>query len=286
VPVGANQSLSYPPIPGLDLGAVVISLHGILAGVGIAAGMVWYVGRVRRTDIDPEAVISVLAWGAVGALVGMRLVTIPLRIADPGFDWLAVVDPTGSNSMLGGVVLGVGAGAFRAWRLGLPMRRVLDLAGAPLALGQAIGRLGDLAIVEHLGSPTTFALGYQLRPGYDVAPQHDLMEALCEAGSTCGPYHNTALYDMVGLLVLAWVLWRVTQRVRPGALIAVWAIWYGMQRFVVDFARLGAARDGLAADSIIGPWTASQWGGLALAASGLAVVIAVQRARIPEMDPA
>lgn len=156
----------------------------------------------------------------------MRLVTIPLRI-EGGFDWLAVVDPTGSNSMLGGVVLGVGAGASRAWRLALPMRRVLDLAAAPLAIGQAIGRLGDLAIVEHLGSPTSFPLGYRLQPGYDVAPQHDVMEALCEAGSSCGPYHHTALYDLIGLVVLAWVLWRVAERARPGALIAVWAVWYG-----------------------------------------------------------
>jgi prolipoprotein diacylglyceryltransferase len=113
-----------------------------------------------------------------------------------------------------------------------------------------------------------------------------LLETLCETGATCGPYHHTALYDMVGLLLLAWVLWRVASRVRPGVLIALWAVWYGLQRFVVDFARLGAARDGFAADSLVGPLTASQWGGLALATLGLVALRSTPRTRTGELESA
>ena len=278
--------LSYPPIPGWDLGPFGLSLHGAFAGLGLAVGISLLLRRVRRLNVaDADLVISVLAWGVVGALIGIRLFTIPARIGDPGYGWYDLIDPRGAYSMLGGLTGGLLTAAGRSWRLRLPAAVLFDAAAAPLAIGQAIGRLGDLAIVEHLGSPTSFFLGYTLRPGFDVAGQHDALEALCDLGTTCGPYHHTALYDLLGLVLLAVVLWRLAGRFRPGSLILVWAAWYGLQRFLIDFARLGAARDGLAGDSIIGPLTASQWGGLALAAAaiaGLVIVRVVSRPREAE----
>ena len=49
----------------------------------------------------------------------------------------------------------------------------MDMATPGLAIGAVVGRVGDLAIVEHLGGQTSFFLGYELKPGYDVSPQHD-----------------------------------------------------------------------------------------------------------------
>ncbi len=270
--------ISYPPIPGLDLGLLEISLHGAFAGIGIAVGLWMILRRVRRDDIaDPELVISFFAWAVVGALIGIRLFTIPARIGDPGYGWSDVFDPSGSYSMLGGLTGALLLGGLRARYLGLPVARLLDISALPLALGQAIGRLGDLAIVEHLGSPTSFLLGYRLQPGYDVAGQHDALEALCELGA-CGPYHHTALYDLLGLMILALVLRRLAGMLPAGSVIAVWAAWYGLQRFMIDFTRLGAARDGLTDDSVIWALTASQWGGLAVASAAIVGLAVVRRA--------
>ncbi len=158
----------------------------------------------------------------------------------------------------------------------------MDMAAAGLAIGAVIGRIGDLAIVEHLGGPTSFFLGYELEPGYDVAPQHDVLERLCELDGICGPYHHSALYDMLGALVLLGViLWakKAWTNRRYGQMFAFWMIWYGVQRFLVDFARLGVARDGLElpdgssvetiSDSVMGPLTGSQWGALGTAVLGV-----------------
>ena len=78
----------------------------------------------------------------------------------------------------------------------------MDVAAFGLAIGTVVGRIGDLAIVEHLGGPTRFALGYGIRPGYDVAPQHDRLECVtATVGEFCGIYHHAALYDMLAAAV-------------------------------------------------------------------------------------
>ena len=169
----------------------------------------------------------------------------------------------------------------------------MDMMAAGLALGAVVGRLGDLAIVEHLGGQTSFPLGYELKPGYDVSPQHDLLERLCDGTfpgveqSFCGPYHHTGLYDLLGALVLLGVIFWLrkawTGR-RYGQMFSFWMIWYGIQRFLIDFTRLGAARDGLElpdgstidgtiADGVMGPFTGSQWGALGAAALGVLLLL-------------
>ena len=166
----------------------------------------------------------------------------------------------------------------------------MDMAAAGLALGAVIGRIGDVAIVEHLGSQTSFFLGYELQPGYDVSPQHDVLERLCETDSICGPWHHTGLYDMIGAAVLLAFLLYLRKNwsgKRYGQMFAVWAMWYGFQRFLIDFTRLEAARDGVTlpdgtvvetiSDSVMGPLTGSQWGALAIAVAATVLFIWLRR---------
>src|SRR5207244_4901008 len=49
--------------------------------------------------------------------------------------------------------------------------------------------------------------------------------------------HPTALYEAIGALLLAVVLWRVRDRVRPVVLFGLWAVLAGISRFMVEFLR-------------------------------------------------
>lgn len=283
-------AISYKPIPIFELGPLSLSLHGLAAGVGFAAGAYLMIREARRRGFDVDRIVSVLSWALVGSILGARLFTVPAHIGDAGYGLGDIVGIAGDYSILGGYAGGILVGWLRMRMVGADVAAHMDMAAAGLAIGAVIGRLGDLAIVEHLGGPTSFFLGYELKPGYDVAPQHDVLERLCDVDAICGPYHHTALYDLLGAAALLGVIYwlqRSWSGRRYGQLFSFWVVWYGLERFLIDFARLGAARDGLVlpdgrvvetiSDSVMGPFTGSQWGGLAAAALGVMLFLWLRR---------
>ncbi|MGH8925599.1 MAG: prolipoprotein diacylglyceryl transferase [Acidimicrobiia bacterium] len=249
--------ISYPPIPIFEVGPLRLSLHGLFAAVGFALGA-WLLMRLVRQRELPEAdVSSALTWALIGALVGARYLTVPAQLLEGGSIVSALSPLGGSFSILGGFAGGIGAAWWRLHHLDVPFIPIADLAAPPLALGTVVGRLGDLAIVEHLGSPTSFPLGFTVRGGYDLAPAHNALECL-PVGAVCGTYHHTALYDLLGAAVLFALVWlMLRRRWRPGTVFAVWMGWYGLQRFAIDFTRIGNEMDQMA-----GPITWSQLVGL------------------------
>jgi phosphatidylglycerol:prolipoprotein diacylglycerol transferase len=271
------SSISYPPIPALEAGPFALSLHGIMTAAGFAAGAAVMVRTARRRGFDEAGILSMLAWGLVGALVGARLLTVPAHLGDPGFGVGVVVGPSGHFSIMGGFAGGIAAALIRGRMLGTALLPHLDMAAFGLALGTVVGRIGDLFIVEHLGGHTTFFLGYVARPGYDLAPQHDALERACSVAGECGPYHHAALYDLLGAAVLLGVLvWASRRRLRYGMLFGVWAAWYGLQRFAIDFTR---NTDLPGSDAALGPLTWNQWSGLlaGVVAAGAVLWIAARR---------
>ena len=283
-------AISYEPIPIFELGPLNLSLHGLFAGLGFAAGAYLMVREGGSRGFDTDKVVSILTWGLVGSIFGARLFTVPAHITEAGYGFDDVVSITGDFSILGGYAGGILSAWYRMRRLKVSVAAHMDMTTAGLAIGAVIGRLGDLAIVEHLGGPTSFFLGYQLKPGYDVAPQHNVLENLCEVNQICGPYHHTGLYDLLGAAVLLTVIVVLRRRWTTrhyGQLFAFWMIWYGLQRFLIDFTRLGVARDGIElpngtsvdaiADAVMGPFTGSQWGALGAAAIGVLLYLWTRR---------
>lgn len=281
------MGITYPPIPIFELGPLNLSLHGLFAGLGFVAGAILMIREVRRRGFDAEGTTSVLTWALVASILGARFFTVPAHIGDPGYGLDDIFNIAGDFSILGGYAGGIIGGLIRFRMLNMPPLPYLDAAAAGLAIGAVVGRIGDVAIVEHLGSPTNFFLGFLLKPGYEPSPQHSTLQDLCDAGTFCGPYHHTGLYDMIGAAVLLGVIYwlaRNWKTRRYGQLFSFWIVWYGLQRFFIDFTRLDAARDGIVlpdgrvvdgviADGVMGPFTGSQWGGLLAALLGGALLV-------------
>jgi phosphatidylglycerol:prolipoprotein diacylglycerol transferase len=264
-------AISYPPIPLWDVGPFVLSLHGLFAALGFLAGA-WIATReLRKRGFDTLKYQSALTWGLVGALIGARYLTAPAAILD-GTPILEALHPLNGNfSILGGFVGGIVAGVWRMRQVELRILPTLDMSAFGLALGTIVGRIGDLAIVEHLGSATSVWWGYGVKPGYDLAPQHnglECTEATVGLDGFCGVYHHVALYDMIGAIVLLGVLFFIYGRFKLhyGQLFFIWVAWYGFQRFVFDFLRFGMG------DAEIGIFTWNQISGLAAGVAGLIFV--------------
>lgn len=279
--LGVVAVISYPPIPLFEVGPLVMSLHGLFAALGFIAGAIYTTRLLEKRGFSGEAYQSVLTWALVGSLLGARYLTTPAALLD-GVPFATAMNPvSGSFSIMGGFAGGILVGWWRMRKVGLARLPTFDNATYGLAIGTIVGRIGDLAIVEHLGSATTLPWGYGIKPGYDVAPLHDALECsgVSLGAEFCGIYHHVALYDMIGAIVLFFVLQQVQSRFRLhyGQLFSFWVIWYGLQRFILDFLRFGSG------DATIGAFTWNQVSGLGAALFGFGLFVFYRRSQ-PEVS--
>ena len=278
--------ISYPPIPVWDLGPISFSLHGVFAALGFVAGAWLATKEMRKRGFDTVKYQSALTWGLIGALLGARYFTTPAMLLD-GVPLLEALNPIQGNfSIMGGFAGGIIAGGIRMRQVGLPILPTLDMSAFGLALGTVVGRIGDLAIVEHLGKSTSAWWGYGIKPGFDVAPIHDHLQCdVATVGEFCGIYHHVALYDMIGAGVLIGLLYLLYDRIelRYGQLFFAWMTWYGFQRFLLDSLRFGSG------DAEIGILTWNQLSGLLAGLAGLVALWWLGRSQpiaTPEADRA
>lgn len=261
--------LQFDPIEYIRLGPARLSPHGIATAVGFLAGARLLLPRTRAVGVADDLVHQMLWRALVGALIGARVAYAVNHLGEYTDDPLSVLAVwEGGISLFGGIAGGV-LGALpvmRKERLGF--WRLMDRAAPGLALGIAIGRVGDLVVGDHLGRPTDVPWGFEC--------------SRADTASSCvAPFgqgvHLPALYDLISVSTLLVVL-LVLRRYQPwtGFHIVVFAAWYGAGRFIEDFYRLD--------DPVLAGLSGSQVTALVLSITALAW-LALGR-RTPPWDPA
>jgi phosphatidylglycerol:prolipoprotein diacylglycerol transferase len=223
--------ISFDPIVYLHLGPLRISPHGIATAVGFLAGARLLLARTRAAGIADEVMHSMLTRAALGALIGARVAYAVNHFSEYDNPLEVLQVWQGGLSLFGGITGGILAALPVVRRERIHFWPLMDAAAPGLALGIAIGRVGDLVVGDHLGKETDFALGFKCTGADSASP--------CEAPLGSG-VHMPALYDLVSAaLLLSVLLWLWRRADRPdGQLILVAAAWYGTGRFLEDFLRI------------------------------------------------
>ncbi len=245
-------ALSYDPLVRIEIGPLDLSPHGIGIAVGFLCGAFIMLRDAEKKGISEDDVYSILLRVLVGSIVGARLAYVLNHFSDFESPIEILQVWKGGISLLGGIIGGIAAPCFWARKHGISFWKATDSAAPGLALGIVVGRIGDLIVGDHLGTPTSFFLGY-LCPGANV-----------ETASPCPPgavVHQTALYDLLLTAVLFGLLmWLRKRRLFDGALILSFGAIYGAQRLLEDFFREDVRRFGLTGSQ----WTAITFGLLCL----------------------
>ncbi|HEY2601901.1 MAG TPA: prolipoprotein diacylglyceryl transferase [Thermoleophilaceae bacterium] len=135
--------------------------------------------------------------------------------------------------------------------------RLVDIAAVGLPLGYAIGRIGcQVAGDGDYGKPShlPWAMGY----AHGTTPT--------PPGVTVGP---TPIYETLSMGLVAWVLWNWRDRFRPGVLFALYLVFAGIERFLVEFIRRN--------DHVAAGLTAAQFESLGLALVGTVWLVLAER---------
>ena len=274
-------AIGWPVLDRIRFGPFAISPHGLGIAIGFLLGAVLLTRLAPSRGISSEHISTMIFWALIGAIVGSRLFYVIAHFSEFSNVGQMLAVWQGGISLLGGIAGAILINVPRFRRYGYRFFQVMDPAAVALAMGIAIGRIGDLVIGDHLGKPTSWALAWTYHGG-TLAPPWACNAGRCavdllnssrqivfdRAGATLyGAHgevlsrgvgvHQTALYDMISTALLFALLWFLNKRrLREGVLACVFGLWYGMGRFITDFLRIDKEFFGL---------TGSQWTAITVA---------------------
>jgi phosphatidylglycerol:prolipoprotein diacylglycerol transferase len=250
--------------PEIDLLGIPVKTFGVMFALGFLAAGVVIARRLKELGKPVDWSYEVIFAGLVGGLVGSRVYYLIQHTSQ------FTGDPLGSTfggtglvwygGAIGGAI-GVLLWAKRRGMLGLGL---LDLCAVPLALGYAIGRIGcQVSGDGDYGKPShlPWAMGYP----HGTVPTPPGVRV-----------HPTPIYETLAMGLVAWLLWRYRDRVRPGIVFAWYLVGAGLERFAVEFLRRNA--------EVAGGLTVPQLESIGMALAGAAwLILAARRGGIRAM---
>ncbi|MGH9112934.1 MAG: prolipoprotein diacylglyceryl transferase [Acidimicrobiales bacterium] len=227
-------SIPSPSDNAIELGPFQLRAYGLAIALGVLAA-VW-IARRRWTARggDPDDISGLALWSVLAGLIGARLyhvITDHDRFEGRWLHAFAVWE--GGLGIPGGLIAGVGVGAYIAHRRGLPVAELLDVVAPALPVAQAIGRLGNWFNQELFGRPTDLPWGLEIDADHRPARYLDV-----------ATFHPTFLYEALWNLALAGLLvWWERRRPggRPGRLFALYVAGYSLGRAWVEALRIDPA---------------------------------------------
>jgi phosphatidylglycerol:prolipoprotein diacylglycerol transferase len=211
--------------PEIEILGISIKTFGVMFALGFLACGALVARRLRElgkpVDWSYEIVFSAL----IGGLIGARGYYVIQNYSQVEHNLLKSLFSGSGLVWYGGAIGGaIGVLLWMRWRDALELR-MFDMCATALALGYAIGRIGcqvsgdgDYGIRSNL----PWAMGYPhgtvpTPPGVTVQP--------------------TPIYETVTMCLLAYLLWHIRDKVRPGVVFALYLVLSGLERFLVEFIR-------------------------------------------------
>lgn len=228
-------------------------------GVAMVAAFLLAVGlaqaRGPRYGISKAQMGDLAFWAILAGVLGARIVFIAQEWGyyREHLQELATLQFQGLTSF-GGLIFGMLAAIAWAWRKGIPIRNLLDVAAPPFLVGHLVGRVGCLMNGCCFGGacPTSVPWGIHV------------------AGSAA-LHHPAQVYDsLMNLAALGFVLLvEARGRLKTGQVAGLVVALHGAARFVYEFWRAGTDAQVKAGEA-----SSTYWGSLPITqAQAMAAVL-------------
>jgi phosphatidylglycerol---prolipoprotein diacylglyceryl transferase len=211
--------------PEIEILGISIKTFGVMFALGFLACGTLVARRLRElcepVDWSYEIVFAALFGGVIGA----RAYYVVQNYGEVKHDLLKSIFSGSGLVWYGGAIGGaIAVLVWMRWREALQLW-MFDMCATALALGYAIGRIGCQVSGDGdygIRSSLPWAMGYPhgtlpTPPGVRVQP--------------------TPIYETVTMCLLAYLLWHLRDRVRPGVVFALYLVGSGLERFLVEFIR-------------------------------------------------
>ncbi len=241
--------------PEIDLGPLTLQSFGLMFALAfLAAGwLIWK--RLGEIGKPPDWAYEMGFAALIGGVIGSRLYFVAQNYDDVKGDLLGNLFGGSGLVWYGGAIGGAVAVLLWARYRDFLRLTLLDLAAPALALGYAVGRIGC-----------------QLSGDGDYGRAWDGPWAMAYPDGTVPTteeVHPTPVYEALAMGFGAWLLWRLRDRVRAGVLFALYLVYAGGERFLVEFVRRN--------DEVALGLTAAQLESLAMMVAGIVWMYVVRQ---------
>ena len=241
--------------PEIDLGPLTLQTFGLMFALAFLAAGALIAKRLAEIGKPVDWAYEMGFAALIGGLVGSRLYFVVENYERAGEDLIGNIFSGSGMVWYGGAIGGALAVLLWAWWRGFLNLALLDLAAPALALGYAIGRVGcQLSGDGDYGKPWDgpWAMAYP----EGTVPTDDAV-------------HPTPIYETLAMGLGAWLLWQLRDRFRAGVLFAIYLVYAGVERFLVEFVRRNE-------DVALG-FTAAQLESLVMMVAGAVWIYALRR---------
>jgi phosphatidylglycerol:prolipoprotein diacylglycerol transferase len=211
--------------PEIDLLGISIKTFGVMFALGFLACGCVVARRLRELEKPVDWAYEIVFAALLGGVIGARAYYVIQNYSQVKHDLLGSIFSGSGLVWYGGAIGGaIGVVLWMCWRDALELR-MFDMCATALALGYAIGRIGCQVSGDGdygIRSSLPWAMGYP--HGTLPTPR----------GVRVQP---TPIYETVTMCLLAYLLWSLRDRVRPGVVFALYLIGSGLERFLVEFIR-------------------------------------------------
>jgi phosphatidylglycerol:prolipoprotein diacylglycerol transferase len=209
--------------PEINLGPLTLQSFGLMFALAFLAAGALVAKRLKELGKPVDWAYEIGFAALIGGVVGSRLYFLVENWDSVSDDLLGNVFSGSGLVWYGGAIGGAVAVLLWAWYRDFLRLTLLDLVAPALALGYAIGRVGcqlsgDGDYGEAWDGP--WAMSY---PDGTVPTTEEV--------------HPTPVYEALAMGFGAWLLWQLRDRFRAGVLFALYLIYAGAERFLVEFVR-------------------------------------------------
>jgi phosphatidylglycerol---prolipoprotein diacylglyceryl transferase len=211
--------------PEIEILGISIKTFGVMFALGFLACGAVVARRLRELGKPVDWAYEIVFAALLGGVVGARGYYVVEKFGQAKHNLASTIFSGSGLVWYGGAIGGaIGVVLWMRWRHALELR-MFDMCATALALGYAIGRIGCQVSGDGdygIRSSLPWAMGYPhgtvpTPPGVKVQP--------------------TPIYETVSMCLLAYVLWHLRDRVRPGVIFALYLLLSGLERFLVEFIR-------------------------------------------------
>jgi phosphatidylglycerol:prolipoprotein diacylglycerol transferase len=214
--------------PEVHVLGISIKTFGVTFALAFLACGLVIARRLRELERPVDWAYELVFAALLGGVIGARGYYLIQNYSTVRHDLVGSVFSGSGLVWYGGAIGGaIGVIAWMRWRDAMELR-MFDMCATALALGYAIGRIGCQVSGDGdygIASSLPWAMGYPhgtvpTPPGVRVQP--------------------TPIYETVAMCLVAYLLWQLRDRVRPGVVFALYMVLSGLERLLVEFVRRNA----------------------------------------------